>query len=79
LFVLSIKKEELRPATITQEAIKKSPNTFEKLVNMSAKIMSEKKTGAYIFGDKTLFSILMNQIMSLILKDIPVNFTVFTL
>lgn len=55
---------------ITQEAIKKSPNTLEKLVNMSAKMMSEKNTGANIFKDNTLFNILIVIQMS-ILGDNP--------
>ncbi len=53
-----MKYEELCPANTTHEATKKSPNTFEKLVNMSAKIMSEKNTGANILSDTTLLNIL---------------------
>jgi hypothetical protein len=47
------------PANITHVAIKTSPNTFEKLVSISANIISEKNTGAKMFSERTLLIILV--------------------
>lgn len=43
---------------MTQTAMNRSPKTLEKLVNISAKIMSEKKTGARKLSVNILFNIL---------------------
>lgn len=56
--VVSKKYVEGYPVTMTQTAMNRSPKTLEKLVNISAKIMSEKKTGARKLGINILFNIL---------------------
>ncbi|OBZ86347.1 hypothetical protein A0J61_05600 [Choanephora cucurbitarum] len=51
-------REELDPEANAQDAMKRSPKTLEKLVIISANIISEKKTGAKILRDMTLLNIL---------------------